>query len=157
MILRLHQTREDLPNYGVVIDATAPLERVVDEILLRSRTYEALRAVGSVSRARVYDAKFALPVRKVDLDHRADADLAPPPGLGSAVDPDRAAGDQRLRPAIFPDEIEELRNLPTDDVLADLDVHRTSVDHCPPASPARPADPAQQLPWPGEQRTGRAM
>jgi len=29
----LHATKEDLPKGGVVIDATAPLERVVDEIL----------------------------------------------------------------------------------------------------------------------------
>lgn len=42
LILRLHQTREDLPTYGVVIDATAPLEHVVDEILLRSRADQAL-------------------------------------------------------------------------------------------------------------------
>ena len=31
--LRLHQTRQDLPQQGIVIDATAPIERVVDEIL----------------------------------------------------------------------------------------------------------------------------
>ena len=36
LILRLHRTREDLPPYGVVIDATAPLEHVVDEILRES-------------------------------------------------------------------------------------------------------------------------
>ena len=33
LILRLHRTREDIPNNGIVIDATAPLARVVDEIL----------------------------------------------------------------------------------------------------------------------------
>jgi broad-specificity NMP kinase len=32
-VLRLHQTREDIPQQGIVIDATAPVERVVDEIL----------------------------------------------------------------------------------------------------------------------------
>lgn len=32
---RLHATKEDLPKTGVVIDATAPIERVVDEILSR--------------------------------------------------------------------------------------------------------------------------
>lgn len=32
-VLRLHQTKEDIPKDGVVIDATAPLARVVDEIL----------------------------------------------------------------------------------------------------------------------------
>jgi hypothetical protein len=30
---RLHQTREDIPKSGTIIDATAPLARVVDEIL----------------------------------------------------------------------------------------------------------------------------
>ena len=33
LILKLHQTREDLPSTGVVIDATQPLEQVVDEII----------------------------------------------------------------------------------------------------------------------------
>lgn len=33
LIVRLHATKEDVPKTGVVIDATAPLERVVDEIL----------------------------------------------------------------------------------------------------------------------------
>ena len=32
-VLRLHRTGEDLPAGGVVIDATAPVERVVDDIL----------------------------------------------------------------------------------------------------------------------------
>lgn len=33
LILRLHATQEDIPAAGVRIDATAPLERVVDDIL----------------------------------------------------------------------------------------------------------------------------
>ena len=33
LIRRLHTTKKDVPKGGVVIDATAPLERVVDEIL----------------------------------------------------------------------------------------------------------------------------
>ena len=33
LILRLHRTKEDIPENGIVIDATAPLARVVDEIL----------------------------------------------------------------------------------------------------------------------------
>ena len=33
LVERLHRTKEDLPERGVVIDATAPIERVVDEIL----------------------------------------------------------------------------------------------------------------------------
>ncbi len=32
-VLQLHATKEDIPNSGVTIDATAPVERVVDEIL----------------------------------------------------------------------------------------------------------------------------
>jgi hypothetical protein len=33
VMVRLHQTREDVPKNGISIDATAPLARVVDEIL----------------------------------------------------------------------------------------------------------------------------
>lgn len=33
LIVRLHRTQEDVPRNGTVIDATAPLSRVVDEIL----------------------------------------------------------------------------------------------------------------------------
>lgn len=33
LIRRLHTTKEDIPSCGVVIDATAPIERVVDRIL----------------------------------------------------------------------------------------------------------------------------
>jgi len=32
-VLRLHQSREDIPANGIAVDATAPIERVVDEIL----------------------------------------------------------------------------------------------------------------------------
>lgn len=35
LIAQLHATKEDVPKGGVVIDATAPIERVVDEILER--------------------------------------------------------------------------------------------------------------------------
>ena len=35
LIRRLHATREDLPTGGILIDATAPVERVVDAILAR--------------------------------------------------------------------------------------------------------------------------
>jgi hypothetical protein len=35
LIARLHATKEDIPKGGITIDATAPLERVVDEILAR--------------------------------------------------------------------------------------------------------------------------
>jgi thymidylate kinase len=33
IIARLHQTKEDIPQSGTIIDATPPLARVVDEIL----------------------------------------------------------------------------------------------------------------------------
>ncbi len=36
LIHRLHRTRADIPADGIVIDATAPIFRVVDEILERS-------------------------------------------------------------------------------------------------------------------------
>ncbi len=36
LIARLHQTREDIPKNGIIIDATAPLENVVDEIVRQS-------------------------------------------------------------------------------------------------------------------------
>jgi AAA domain-containing protein len=36
LILQLHRTKEDIPKNGVVIDAAAPIEHVVDEILRRS-------------------------------------------------------------------------------------------------------------------------
>lgn len=35
LVARLHATREDIPSGGVTIDATAPIARVVDEILAR--------------------------------------------------------------------------------------------------------------------------
>jgi hypothetical protein len=36
LVVRLHQTKEDIPRNGTVIDATMPLARVVDEILRHS-------------------------------------------------------------------------------------------------------------------------
>lgn len=33
LILRVHATKEDLPSRGIVVDATQPLDSVVDEIL----------------------------------------------------------------------------------------------------------------------------
>jgi dephospho-CoA kinase len=38
LILRLHRTKEDIPTNRVVIDATAPIAQVVDEILRRTRS-----------------------------------------------------------------------------------------------------------------------
>ena len=37
IIARLHQTKEAIPSSGVTIDATQPLEQVVDEILSKRR------------------------------------------------------------------------------------------------------------------------
>jgi len=36
LIVRLHQTKEDIPKNGISIDATASIARVVDEILRQS-------------------------------------------------------------------------------------------------------------------------
>lgn len=33
LIVRLHQTKEDIPKNGIIIDATAPIAHVVDEIV----------------------------------------------------------------------------------------------------------------------------
>jgi adenylate kinase family enzyme len=35
LVMQLHETKEDIPQGGVIIDATAPVPRVVDEILRR--------------------------------------------------------------------------------------------------------------------------
>ena len=40
LILRLHRTKEDIPKNGIVIDATAPIARVVDEIVRQTRSNE---------------------------------------------------------------------------------------------------------------------
>jgi gluconate kinase len=37
LVARLHATKEDIPKIGVVIDATVPIARVVDEILRKVR------------------------------------------------------------------------------------------------------------------------
>jgi len=41
LIARLHQTREDIPKNGIVIDANTPIAHVVDEILRRSEADKA--------------------------------------------------------------------------------------------------------------------
>ena len=41
LIVRLHRTREDIPRTGVVIDATPPLAKVVDEILRHVGHFDA--------------------------------------------------------------------------------------------------------------------
>jgi hypothetical protein len=42
LAVRLHQTKEDIPRNGIIIDATAPLARVVDEILRLSNANKPL-------------------------------------------------------------------------------------------------------------------
>ena len=42
LAVRLHQTKEDIPKNGIIIDATAPLARVVDEILRLSGAIKTL-------------------------------------------------------------------------------------------------------------------
>jgi gluconate kinase len=37
LIARLHQTKEDIPRGGIIIDATAPIARLVDEIVRQTR------------------------------------------------------------------------------------------------------------------------
>ncbi|MFL5651676.1 MAG: AAA family ATPase [Chloroflexota bacterium] len=41
LIERLHATKEDIPRDGIVIDASAPLARVVDEILHKAKEIES--------------------------------------------------------------------------------------------------------------------
>jgi hypothetical protein len=36
IISRLHQTKEGIPKNGIIIDATAPIDQVVDEIILQT-------------------------------------------------------------------------------------------------------------------------
>ena len=36
LVKRLHQTKEDIPKNGIIIDSTAPLKSVVDEILSKT-------------------------------------------------------------------------------------------------------------------------
>ena len=42
LIARLHQTKEDIPKNGIIIDATAPLTRIVDEIVRQSEANTTL-------------------------------------------------------------------------------------------------------------------
>jgi hypothetical protein len=44
LILRLHRTKEDSPKNGTMIDATAPLAEVVDEILRQAMAFESNEA-----------------------------------------------------------------------------------------------------------------
>lgn len=43
IIARVHQTKEGIPTKGIIIDATAPIAQVVDEILRQSEANERRR------------------------------------------------------------------------------------------------------------------
>lgn len=45
LILQLHATKEDIPSNGIVIDATQPLIRVVDDILSYTRNERPTRSL----------------------------------------------------------------------------------------------------------------
>ena len=47
LIVRLHRTKDDIPNIGVVINATPPLEEVVDEILRHAGLIESADDAGA--------------------------------------------------------------------------------------------------------------
>jgi len=44
LIVRLHRTKEDTPTNGILIDATAPLAEVVDEIVRRANAIDSNNA-----------------------------------------------------------------------------------------------------------------
>jgi len=44
LVVRLHRTKEDVPQNGIVIDATAPLTDVVDEIVRRATANDSNNA-----------------------------------------------------------------------------------------------------------------
>jgi broad-specificity NMP kinase len=44
LAVRLHQTKEDIPKNGIIIDATRPLEQVVDEILKCTQLSNSVKA-----------------------------------------------------------------------------------------------------------------
>ena len=46
LVVRLHETKEDLPRHGITVDATAPIAAVVDEILRRARQLAGLDREG---------------------------------------------------------------------------------------------------------------
>ncbi len=54
LIARLHRTKEDIPNNGIVIDATAPIAHVVDEIVRRTKQIDsrAVRHLGATVESR---------------------------------------------------------------------------------------------------------
>ena len=69
-------------------------------------------------------------MRKIDLDPRADTNLAPAPDLALSIDPHHAAGYQRLGLTAVCDEIGEFQQLPqTNGVPVDFDLHPSSLDY----------------------------
>ena len=51
LILRLHETKEDVPKGGIAIDATAPLDHVVDEIV-KNCHQSIVRSIAIASRSQ---------------------------------------------------------------------------------------------------------
>ena len=49
LAMRLHQTKENIPKNGIIIDATAPLARVVDEILRLISPFRGRRPARDIS------------------------------------------------------------------------------------------------------------
>ena len=79
---------------------------------------------------QLHYAKLLAPMRKIDLDPRADTNLAPAPDLALSIDPHHAAGYQRLGLAAVSNEIGELEQLPqTNGVPANFDLHPASLDY----------------------------
>ncbi len=78
LIVRLHRTKEDIPRTGIVIDATAPIADVVDEILRHTREIEGsdygLAAARERSEGQVVEDALRAYLRTSDVE-AARADL----------------------------------------------------------------------------------
>ena len=76
LAMRLHQTKENIPKNGIIIDATAPLARVVDEILRLSDGTVARYSRGECQVAPSVPASCCVAGERDDQsrgDHRGDS------------------------------------------------------------------------------------
>ena len=76
LAMRLHQTKENIPKNGIIIDATAPLARVVDEILRLSDGTVARYSRGECQVAPSVPASCCVAGGRDDQsrgDHRGDS------------------------------------------------------------------------------------
>jgi thymidylate kinase len=64
LAVRLHQTKEDIPKKGIIIDATAPLARVVDKILRLSDANKPPASAASQCSRRVGQRTVTAPRRQ---------------------------------------------------------------------------------------------